>query len=102
VSKARKTRQHSLSFKVSGEEKQAFAMRCAKAGMTQSEMLERLVLGRITDEQPLAPVARDHISLIHHLRVAIAAGTPINSSLMDELLSSTRKLITVVRASLEP
>jgi hypothetical protein len=101
VSKAARTRQYSLSFKVSGEQKSAFAARCASAGMTQSEMLEQLAFGRIPDEQPLIGVARAHISLVHDLRADAAAGRPMDAALMEELLISTRALIAAVRLSLE-
>ncbi|RSY79345.1 hypothetical protein DAH66_17420 [Sphingomonas koreensis] len=95
-------RQYTLSFKVTGEEKQAFAQRCASAGKTQSEMLEQLVLGRVPDEQPLIGVARAHISLIHDLRAGAAAGRLIDAARMNELLTSTRELIAAVRHSLDP
>lgn len=101
MSKGRKTHQYSLSFKVSGKEKATFAARCARAGMTQSEMLERLVFGRMPDEQPLIEVARTHISLTHDLRARAAAGAPIDDALLHKLLDATRELITALRVNLE-
>ncbi len=88
--------QHSLSLKVTAEQKRAFAKRCADAGISQTEMLKRL-FERLPDEQPLAAVARDHIALIHQLRAAVAAGTPIDAERLDELTESTRELIAAIR-----
>lgn len=88
--------QHSLSLKVTAEQKRAFAKRCADAGISQTEMLRRL-FERLPEQQPLAAVARDHIALIHQARAAMAAGTPIDAERLDELTESTRELITAIR-----
>jgi hypothetical protein len=97
--KGTRPRQYSLSLKVSEEKKNAFASRCAAAGMSQSEMLERCVFGRLPDEMPLPPLLRDHLSLVHHLRAALADGVPVDGATLDDLTDATRVLISVIRSS---
>lgn len=96
----KRPRQYTLSLKVDEERKRAFAERCAAAGMTQSEMLERCVFGRLPDEVPVTAILRDHLALLHHLRAALSDGAPIDSIEMDGLVEVTQKLITAVRQSL--
>lgn len=91
--------QYSISLKVSQEQKRAFAKRCANAGISQSEMLDRCLFGRLPDEQPLPVVAREQIILIHQLRAASEAGIPIDAGAMAELIASTRELIATIRVS---
>lgn len=92
-------RQYSLSLKVSEEKKNAFAERCAVAGMSQSEMLERCIFGRLPDETPLPAVLRDHLSLVHHLRASLADGAPVHAAALDDLIDATRTLIAEIRGS---
>ena len=93
-------RQFTLSMKVTETEKKSFAQRCADAGISQTEMIERLLFGRLPAEEPLAVIAREHISLIHLLRNAATAGVPIEKEPLEDLTSATRELITAVRQSL--
>lgn len=92
-------RQYSLSLKVSEEKKNAFASRCVSAGMSQSEMLEKCVFGRLPDETPLPAVLRDHLSVVHHLRATLADGAPVDAAAIDDLIDATRTLIAAIRTS---
>lgn len=95
-----RSRQYSLSLKVSEEGKRAFAKRCDDAGMSQTEMLEKCVFGRLPDETPLPGILRDHLALVHHLRAALAGGLPIDGAALNELAETTRALISAVRQSI--
>ncbi|WP_137787764.1 hypothetical protein [Sphingomonas sp. 3P27F8] len=98
--KGTRPRQYTLSLKVDEERKKAFAERCAAAGVTQSEMLERCVFGRLPDEVPVTAILRDHLALVHHLRAALADGVPIDNVELQGLVDVTRELIAAVRHSL--
>jgi hypothetical protein len=98
--KRERPRQYTLSQKVSEERKRAFARRCAEAGLSQSEMLERCVFGRLPDEAPLPTVVREQLALIHQLRACVAPGTVIDDQALNGLADATRALITEVRHTL--
>lgn len=98
--KRERPRQYTLSQKVSEERKREFQKRCADAGMSQSEMLERCVFGRLPDETPFPAVLRDHLALVHHLRAALTSGEPIDAAALDDVTNATRALISEVRQSL--
>lgn len=98
--KTPRPQQYSLSLKVDAERKAAFAKRCADAGMSQTEMLDRLLLDRLPDETPLPSVLRDHLALVHHLRAALAAGSPVDRAALDTVLDATHTLISAVRQSM--
>ena len=92
--KSERRRQYTLSQKVSEERKREFEKRCVDAGMSQSEMLERCVFGRLPDQTPLPAVLRDHLALVHHLRAALASGALIDSAALDALINATSALIS--------
>lgn len=91
--------QYTLSQKVSEERKREFERRCADAGISQSEMLERCVFGHLPAETPLPAMLRDHLALVHDLRSALASGSPIDSAALDTLIDATRALISTARQS---
>lgn len=95
----KRPRQYTLSQKVSEERKKEFERRCVDAGISQSEMLERCVFGRLPNQTPMPVVLRDHLALVHHLRAALASGAPIDSVALDALIDATRALISTVRQS---
>lgn len=98
--KRERPRQYTLSQKVSEERKREFGERCAAAGLSQSEMLERCVFGRLPEVSPLPNVLRDHLALVQQLRAALASGVPVDGLALDGLIEATRALITAVRQNL--
>ena len=92
--------QYTISMKVNKEQKTEFARRCNDAGISRTEMAARCLFGRLPDEEPLALVAREHVSFIHYLRAAIAAGHPIDAAAVESLTEVTRELVSAVRLNL--
>lgn len=95
-----RAKQFTLSVKVSGEEKERFAVRCARAGLTQSEVLLRAIAGNVPAEQDMPALAREQLMLVHRLRAALADGRPVDAEMLDALCAVTRDLIGTTREAL--